>query len=361
MYSHDKTAIPVAIHDAKNDKIALFIALFSLIFEIIITMLFFNERLSGIGFLGAHFGLVLILAYPIIKTQCRHTTLSFILLAFLGAFGAFVATITHILYLFFKDETFDVDKWFKELDPEVELSESALLYEKIIYGQELMPDQIDTEPFTDVMRYGTVSQKQLIIVKIGKNFQPALASILLEATQDENNLVRVQAAAAIADIENDFYNDYKKKKDDLEKSESLEKLTEFASFIEVYASSSLLDADRTQQLYEEVISLYLRAVKKSPVDVDLKMSLANAYVMSHHPAEALGILEKVNEGLPVPYPDFIFLYLKTLFTLKKFDDIRSYVNKYYLSFKQEFPRATQEVQMMELWYEGASDLPQWEV
>ena len=51
-------------------------------------------------------------------------------------------------------------------------------------------------------------QKQMAIAKITQYFQPRFAPLLLQAVQDSNAAVRVQAATGLAKIEHDFMSQY---------------------------------------------------------------------------------------------------------------------------------------------------------
>ena len=100
-----------------------------------------------------------------------------------------------------------LEKKLQELHPKHERSLPDKIYNSVRWH--ILSEEISTEPFADIIKYGTIIEKQKVLIKIKKYFKPEFTSLLFEAVNDSDNSIRVQAAAIIASIEENFMKEYK--------------------------------------------------------------------------------------------------------------------------------------------------------
>jgi polysaccharide biosynthesis protein PelE len=146
-------------------------------------------------------------------------------------------------------------------------------------------------PFADVIEVGTFEQKQSVVTLIADHFRPEFAVALRRALNDPEPAIRVQAATAVARIENRF----------LQRSVALEAarrakpndpvvLREVAGHHEAYARSGLLDAERMASEQRSAIALYTRLLETASADADMAAAAARLYLELGRPDAAIGVL-----------------------------------------------------------------------
>src|SRR6185436_344770 len=121
-------------------------------------------------------------------------------------------------------------------------------------------DGLDTSsvaPFSDILFFGTLAQKQELISLMSRSFQPAFAPVLRAALDDANNAIRVQAASAITLIEDDFMRRSLSLASSVrEKPGDPELLLKQARLHDDYARSGILDRDRERDSRKKALETY---------------------------------------------------------------------------------------------------------
>jgi hypothetical protein len=146
-------------------------------------------------------------------------------------------------------------------------------------------------PFADVVEFGTFEQKQSVVTLIADHFRPEFAVALRRALNDPEPAIRVQAATAVARIENRFL----QRSVALEASRSAKPkdpvvLREVAGHHEAYARLGLLDAERTASEQRSALALYTRLLETAPADADMAAAAARLYLELDRPDAAICVL-----------------------------------------------------------------------
>jgi polysaccharide biosynthesis protein PelE len=116
-------------------------------------------------------------------------------------------------------------------------------------------DQSHVEPFADLLESGTLAQKQTVLEKITRYYEPAYAPLLRKALGSQEAAIRVGAATALAKLENNFMQRFM----ELEKRhraapEDEQIMQELAACCKEYAEAGLVDAyNESSYLYKSLL------------------------------------------------------------------------------------------------------------
>lgn len=320
---------------------------------------YYYERVTGLGsiVLAAFISAVILGIYTWFrahhyKADVRNHIISCIFLFFLGPMGCFIAIVSNTFNLFYSRKLkVSFSDWLFSYLYEVDSNEkdSDSIYKRIVSGQEVFADSIDTEPLIDVMSFGSLEQKQSALIKAVKNFRPQLMMPILQmGLDDPNNAIRVQAAAGLAKIQNDFhkkYTAYERKV--IENTESTEDLIDFAKLCEEYSVSRLLNSERKAAIIKESITLYERCVSLSPDNKDLKISLIRMLMISGKTDRAHELLGEVLPLVKNPSPAVAHTLMELLFKMNRFTEMRHFANEWKADMNKNFGYAINE--KIDLW------------
>ena len=286
------------------------------------------------------------------KTDVRNHIISCIFLFFLGPMGCFIAIVSSTFNLFYSRKLkISFSDWlfsYLYADDHNE-KDSDKIYKRIVSGQEIFADSIDTEPLIDIMSFGSLEQKQAALIKAVKHFRPQLMMPVLQmGLDDPNNAIRVQAAAGLAKIQDDFhkkYTVYERKV--MENTESTEELIDFAKLCEEYSASQLLNSERKAAVIKESITLYERCVALSPDNTDLKISLIRMLMISGKTDRAHELLTEVLPLIKTPSPAIAHTLMELLFKMNRFAEMRHFANEWKADMNKNFGYAINE--KIDLW------------
>lgn len=269
--------------------------------------------------------------------------------AILGPIGIFSMTAATIIYILSRRNSSDFLAWLSALFPEYSGSKSEDIYEQIIYGEEHEKDEISVEPFADIMEYGTIEQRQLAVVRISQHFTPRFSPILLNALHDEENTVRVQAASAIAVIEDNFSRRYQEMAAEVKNAEvDTQTLFKFAFLCNEYANSGLVTEERSNTLRNGIINTAEKYLEKDTKNLSVKSLLAQNYYLTMRYERTEQVLEDYFKT-EIDHKNSK-LYLEALLKQRKFDKIRSFCKKNYSTLKTQQPTGTVNcLEAMKLW------------
>ncbi|MEI6423301.1 MAG: tetratricopeptide repeat protein [Lentisphaerota bacterium] len=286
------------------------------------------------------------------KAEVRDHVISCIFVFFLGRLGCFIAIISNTFDLFYsrKLKVHFSDWLFSYLyaaDPN--LKESDRIYNRIIAGHEIFADSIDTEPLLDIMGFGSLEQKQAALIKAVKHFRPQLMMPVLHmGLNDPNNVIRVQAAAGLAKIQDNFQRKYTYcERKVIENTESPEELVAFARLCEEYSVSQLLDSERKASVIQQSIKLYERCIILFPDNIDLKISLIRMLIISRKTEQAYNLLSEALPLVKKPSPAIAHALMELLFKMHRFSEMRHFANEWKSVMDKNFGYAINE--KIELW------------
>lgn len=243
-------------------------------------------------------------------------------------------------------------EWYESLFPEHEESISERVYDRV----KSQLDDEDGEPasFADLVRFGSLEEKQAVIAIVGKHFKPAFAPILELALQDPVNAVRVQAATAISIVESRFSEAIVELTARLEAHpERSSDLLALARLYDDYAFTGLLDAERESNNREKALQCYQRYLLAEPDDASTKLAVGRLLLRAERYEEAAFWLKGVMHR-DDPSPQLAIWYMECLFHLRRFAELRLWARRYAArieSSPESFPPAA--LGTLSLW--SASD------
>lgn len=270
-----------------------------------------------------------------------------VLTAATGPFGAAVALAAYVVRAYYAGRTPGPVQWIEDCLQEGQDTDAQQIYERIAFGLDSQAGKSAVEPFKDILSGGTVLQKQLAIARIVRYFRPPFTPLLLEAVQDDNAAVRVQAATALAKIEHDFMGKYLRMKAALKHSPASNPawLT-LAKLCDDYAQAGLLDEENRAYFAQAAIAIYEEQLARNE-DPDIRQRLARLYLRLNHLAKTCELLasavEAGAEGTACAD------YMEALFRLKKLKQLRRVAARHAAGLKK-----TGQVELWQAWTGGAA-------
>jgi hypothetical protein len=274
--------------------------------------------------LVAHAGACAALALSLYRRNRRATRYDLLLLVTTcacGPFGPSGVLCAALLERYHARHATDVEQWHAALFPQGEVDANAALWRRIGQRASDRPAEQRVTPFLDVLAFGSVPQRQAIIAIIAQQFDPAFAPALRAALRDEHNVVRVQAATAIARLENQF----------LERALELEAAVRngpddadarlaLATHYDNQAFTGLLDSTREQECRVKAADGYERYLQQRPDDQAAQFRLARLQLRRGHASDAtlrLGPLTANGHGTAR------FWLMESLFAEGRYAELRS--------------------------------------
>jgi polysaccharide biosynthesis protein PelE len=292
-----------------------------------------------------------LIAWTISSSECRNDLRIPMLLtvttAFMSAIGAAGTFVTIMLMSYYAEAPASFEDSYRGSPPESQTRTAAELRQRIIDGQGGL-DKSSVAPFSDILFFGTLSQKQELISLMSRNFQPVFAPILRMALNDANNAIRVQAASAITLIEDDF----------LRRSLSLASsvrdnpsdpalLLNLARLNEEYSKTGILDRDRERDSRNKALEAYREYLQLNPRDLEARAAIGSLLLLDEKYDEALlWSAEAVNDGKASV--ELVLIYMESLYHRRRFQELRNLAAKY--SVLAENDRVSPEaVETLKLW------------
>ena len=214
-----------------------------------------------LGLFG-HMTIVTILAgYALILFKqyddCRFEAVLCLAILATGPFGAVGVILSLVVHMFSKKTHATFDEFFESLAPSNMKTQSQMIYDDILSGRDDAVDQHSIIPFLDVLSFGNDLQKRQALAKMTKHYQPDFASVFRIALNDPSNMIRVQAATAIARIESQFL----KRMNKFSINQSLKNadpkmILAVAEHYDHYAYTGLLDKDNEVMNRNKALELY---------------------------------------------------------------------------------------------------------
>lgn len=173
----------------------------------------------------------------------------------------------------------------------------------------------------DAFKYGSDEEKQNVLAVINNHYQPKLAKILRLALMDTNNVIRIQAAAILADLEQRQQNELMALEETVKAENTPESKLALAKHYDAMAHSGVVDAVRKETYLNNATTIYEQALRVHPDDVDLAKKLARAYYRLGRTAEAVALIRPFAiELADIPLS---LWYLELLFVTKQTQELRT--------------------------------------
>lgn len=305
--------------------------LLALVVAAIETFLLFlmANRMAGLGLFAAGHGIVVLVAGLWCWLNRGRSTIANLLClaatATMTAPGAWGALVAGLALMVFRRRATSFEDWYASLFPTEAESRAIELYRRLEAGQEGVATSSSLTSFVDVLRLGTPEQKEAVVTILSRNFRPTFAPALRLALQDEVPSVRVQAATAAAEIENDFLARSIELSRDVEtRPDDVDAHVRLAAFYDDYSYSGMLDTLREEENRRLALVHYREALKRRPGDLTLEAAVGRCLVRSGDLARAeRWIARSLRRGLDDR--GLFVWYLDCLFALKRFDELRKLI------------------------------------
>ncbi|MBI3813015.1 MAG: hypothetical protein HY279_00910 [Nitrospinae bacterium] len=312
----------------------------------------FNQTISLSSALSAHLvitSLLLLWSY-LNKNSIRDFHFSMLLsvtTAVIGPFGAGGSLLSIVLYCIYIRFTKSFEEFYENLSSDG----GAGRNKNINFLAERIIGHIRVIPFLDIISFGAIRQKREVITMITKNFRPDFAPALLLALKDSNNVIRVQSATAIANIEGKFLKRAMELEGSARKSpEDHNIIYSRARHYDDYAYTGLLDKGREQENQDKAIKWYSRYLSFKPEDITAITALGRILLRRGNIVKASELFkENIDKGRFTP--EIILWYLECMFRLNNFDELRKLSRIYSdrLIGEDKFPQEVMEA--VKLWAE----------
>ncbi len=322
--------------------------------ECAVLKLFHDGRIPTVTAAAVHLAVLAALGKWIYRLQRAERDLRLPMLlatttGLLGPIGAAGTLMTLGLYVLYAGSSTPFKEWYEALFPEEESKFSVYLAEQIASGQGEAAVRTGVASFLDVLSFGTPQQKQAVITLIADHFQPSFAPALRRALNDPSNAVRVQAAAAIAAIENNFL------ARSLELSAAAQErpgdpaaLKALARHYDDYAYTGILDGRREQDSREKALEVYRQYLKLQPSDLEARCSMGRILFRMEKFSEAAAWLEEsLREG--ISSPQLLLWYMECLFRLGRFEELRQLARSHAVDLEESGELPLEAVEAVALW------------
>jgi tetratricopeptide (TPR) repeat protein len=240
-----------------------------------------------------------------------------------GPFGAAGAALCAALFALFRRRTTSFEEWYAALFPDQQIEGARALFQEIVAeggDDELAARSVAS--FTDILAFGTFEQKQALIALIATYFKPAFAPALRNALGHPEPAIRVQAATAVAQIEQRFL----RRSLDLEaelgrRPRDVPLIAAAARHYDDYAFTGLLDQDRQAENQRRALKLYHAALELSPENGAVELAIGRLLVRMGEFRTAADLLaSSANAGRLKPAG--AVWYLECLFRIGAFARLR---------------------------------------
>lgn len=273
----------------------------------------------------------------------------------LGAIGAAGSALTLLLGLAYDRRATAPDEWRRALFPEAEADPDAELW--AVVGTRDADGHPSVAPFVDVLDHGSLSQKQAVVALIARHFRPAFAPALRKALRDQQNVVRVQAATAVAMIEAQataaacVLERHRR-----EHPDDPALLLQLARHEDDYAFTGLLDPARERESRARAVSTFREYLAVRPGDVAAWHQLGRLFARLGSHEDALSCLRQaLHHGGGAQTRLWA---MECLFHLRRFRELRQLVQESAAPMTAEIAELPLETpHVLQMWGRGSAAAP----
>ncbi|MGE3511305.1 MAG: hypothetical protein AB7N65_20740 [Vicinamibacterales bacterium] len=279
------------------------------------------------------------------RRTSRHATLLVVAASAFGPIGAAGLVLTLALEACHARQATTLDDWHAMLFPPSQKEERLDLWRRIGQRASDQGGHSPITPFLDVLAFGSVAQRQSVIAIIVQQFRPAFAPALKAALRDEHNVIRVQAATAIARLENECLERTIRLEAALSADpDDAEALLALATHYDDQAFSGLVDVAREQEYRTKAAAGYARFLAQHPDDLAVVYRLARIQHRRGLAADAERLFEFLLER---GYAAARHWLMESLYTQGRFSELRAIAARYPLTGHE--PIAVDVAEASSLW------------
>lgn len=240
-----------------------------------------------------------------------------------GPFGAAGTLLTLAIVFSTSASARTFEEWYADLFPEDVPDPTEEACDRLAAGRDLMPETAAIDSYWDVLAHGRIEQQLTAVALMSRHYCPAFAPVLLHALHRGAPSVRVQAASAVAHVEEMANQRLARLTANLDSGQD-----EFVAWLALarhhddYAHCGLLDGERERQSRLKALSAYHRCLGLRPEDQTVMTLLARCLLRN---GDVVGAVELL-EGQPVTGDGVWrghFWYGECLFRLHRLNDLDS--------------------------------------
>lgn len=282
-----------------------------------------TRGLSLPGFLAGHLVVLAVSGAWLLGPHRRRTRYATLLWVSLAAFGPLGGAGVLLALLFERHHArraTSLEQWHETLFPPAHDLEQAELWRRIGQRDHDQPGEQDVTPFLDILSFGSVPQRQATIAIIAQQFDPAFAPALRAALADEHNVIRVQAATAIARLEHQFFERTLELEAALDKAPGdVDAMLALATHHDAQAFAGLFDPAREQSCRVKAAELYERYLRQHPDDDATEFRMARLLLRRGRAVEAEPRFRRLAEA---GHPTARLWLMECLFAQGRYADVR---------------------------------------
>ncbi len=238
---------------------------------------------------------------------------------FSGLFGAIGNLIATLCYLLFERQNSQFNVWYMSLFPEDQQHEAGQIYQQIMKQKDAQGDRAVT-PLLELIQFGTRDQKYATLSLISRHFHPSFSPALKAALEDEDNAIRVLAAAAVTKIQHGVLDEIVELKQALDTSPLPSTTLALANRYDTLAYYGLMNDGRSRTARETAINYYYRYLELQPDDEAVIIKVTRLYMRNEAYVEATQWIEKHIE-LADKNTKMLVWYMEALYQSKRFDKV----------------------------------------
>jgi hypothetical protein len=268
-------------------------------------------------------------------------------IAVAGPIGAIGTMLAIVLTVFHRRKESSFEDWYEAMFPESIVDFDAGLMARIRSNEK--GEGQGVAAFADILAFGTVAQKGELITLITKHFEPRFAGALKMALDDPNNATRVQAASAVAKIQDNV----------MSRSQTLKKaaasgdarsLLALARHHDEHGKTGLLDPEGSDASRVIALDAYRRYLQTEPEDAEARAAVGRLLLQSGKSEETCAWLKQtIDRGNASS--EATTAYMEALFRLRRFEELRVVARK-YLAKSDSWITEDESVESLKLWAKG---------
>lgn len=332
----------------------LIISVFSMAYEASAFVAFFDKKISFAIYLLFHVLLLVILYFLISFFKYRKLYIKNIFIlslntAFLGPFGSAMSTLILMLNILMINKTNKVQAFMEEIKHE-QYSNIEILIRRLEYTRYLEKEMFYTEPFEDIITYGSTKEKQSALLIAKRYFRPEFLSFVQKASEDKDNTIRVLSATIISSIRKSVTEQLNNLKTQIEENpNNISLLSSFVNIYKYFILNSFIKNDKVMELADIFINSFRKQLNFNSENITLKLLFIELLTYHKIEDEAKNILiglaaetHKLNELGEKP----LITYLSMLYHYSYFNELRAFAEQYHSDNKDY---KTDIISIMEFW------------
>ncbi len=270
-------------------------------------------------------------------------------IAGLGPYGALMCFLTLLLYKYYTRTSTNFLEWFANLFPEERTSQSALIYERLLYGWDDFSEKRGVMSFRDVLVLGSEEQKRNAIAKMTLYFRPEFTEALQLGLKDQSNSIRVQAATAIARIEEAFFKVLMELEKIYIETRNDDVLFKLATHADLYYHCGILDDERKVEVLDKGIQYYSEYLSRHPENKQAQYSLGRLFLNKKDYDAAYSLLHGCIHINAAILPNVFKAFMECLYGMQRFADLHAFARDNLNRLDPSNRKSLEILDSMKLW------------